>query len=207
METSILSHTMKNIISTFIILLAVVKKGSAAQQASMIATLSIFGGIAAMVANFFTRFVLPDPYFGTTLVSLLILDTLFGAMKNIKRHTFDAWELFKGVGFKSIIALGTSAFAKTLLNIPEIISSVWATTTITYFLKMSVVLWLGMSFLGSIYQLTNKKFPPSFIMGRLTKFKKTGEVEHLVIKSEEEKLTKPEPESEPIIEDELNEAL
>jgi phage-related holin len=137
------------------------------------------GLLFSPVAYFLTlinKYILTDVSFLEILVLLLITDFVLGVVKHIKLHTFDFKEMYVKFLVKMLVSIAgmviANMFGIFLANYknPEAVNYIASTCQLMNFF------YVGGSAVGSIFILSNKKFPPSMVMKRIKKYNETGKV-------------------------------
>lgn len=161
-------------------LLVVMKDGNAMGKLTMVSMLSLGAGIGSFIGMFFRTYVFPDANFIIAFSIMIMLDTAFGVLRHWRQSTFDPEKMIIGLFKKLIIGVGVMMFTKVLLNLPEVVGLPLLASTIVYFLKASIVSWLGLSFFGNVYIISGGKMPPKIIMERFEKFSQTLDTKDLI---------------------------
>lgn len=168
-----LKDTMKKFISLLIVLLVAMKQSTAIGKLTIVSMVSLGAGIGALISTFFRSYVFPDANFIIAFYIMIMLDTVFGVLRHVKENSFNPEIMVMGLLKKLAIGVGIMMFTKVLLNLPEVIAFPVVSSIIIYFLKASIVSWLGLSFFGNCYILSGNKIPPKVIMKRFEKFSET----------------------------------
>lgn len=127
--------------------------------------------------------------FFTFLVYTLLANIIAGVWRHRKEGSF-SWEKFFIKNFQMwMIIIMTYPLLEMLHHITgdNSISEVFSVI-----IQLSTILYPGSKLLKNVYIISNKQFPPRFIMERLYKFEKTGNTDFIFNKdapelSEEEK--------------------
>lgn len=109
--------------------------------------------------------------FFTFLVYTLIANIIAGVWRHRKEKSF-SWEKFFTKNFQMwIIIIMTYPLLEMIhiLTGDSVISQVFS-----MIIQLATLLYPGSKFLKNMYIISNKQFPPRFIMERLYKFEKTG---------------------------------
>jgi len=114
--------------------------------------------------------------FANGLLITIILNLIIGAWYHHKNGTFS----FEQFIFRNSLMIAVIIFGYMMLEIIQlrmgdnILSNGFGTI-----IELSTILYPGSKVLKNIYILSNKQFPPAFIMDRLYNFEKTGNLKDL----------------------------
>lgn len=114
--------------------------------------------------------------FSVFVIAALILNLSVGIWYHIKMKSF-SWEqfLFKNCTMAAILILSYTMLEMIAITAGDNILADGFRSVI----QVSTLLWPGSKFLKNLYILSNKQFPPGFIMERLYNFEKTGNLNDL----------------------------
>lgn len=177
-------YIMNQLILLGITFLSVLKNGTAMQQFLSVVMFSTLLGTGAIVLEFMNAYVFPDPQFAHVFLIGLMCDTLAGVIKHIKKKEFDGKDMILGMAAKLGIGLLVMMFTKAILNMPEVVAFDYLSTSISLFLKTSIIAWIGGSFLGSIYEISGGRIPPPVFMERFRKYQLSGNPKDLLKEDE-----------------------
>ena len=122
------------------------------------------------------KYILTDISFLEILVLLLITDFALGVVKHIKLHTFDFKEMYVKFLLKMLVSIAGMVIANmfgiflTHYKNPEVVNYITLTCQLMNFF------YVGGSAVGSIFILSNRKFPPHVVMKRIKKYNETGKM-------------------------------
>lgn len=120
--------------------------------------------------------IIENRRFSVFIIAALILNLGVGIGYHIKMRTF-SWEQFliKNCAMAAILILSYTMLEMVAITAGENIVADSFRTLI----QVSTLLWPGSKCLKNLYILSNKQFPPAFIMERLYNFEKTGNLKDL----------------------------
>jgi len=107
----------------------------------------------------------------------LIADLILGVWKHLENHSFSfekmLWGFTKKLAFSIVFYFFSEAFLQILHE------AKYDSPTITGFLRFLLFAWPGGNVMVNMGILTGGKFPPLFILNRIAKFNKTGDLKDL----------------------------
>lgn len=114
--------------------------------------------------------------FVSFIIFFIVTNIVFGAIFHLKNKTF-SWE---SLLIRNALMICILTFTYTVLEMLTLTAgkNVFA-ESFRVVLQISTLLYPGSKILKNIYILSNKQFPPSFIMDRLYNFEKTGNLNDL----------------------------
>ena len=142
--------------------------------------------LVSLPAFVFDHYINTQIEFLFALNALIVLDTFTGVWKHYNRKTL-CWEQFF---FKFLKKVGISFCGWLFFHTIAIVFAGQETAQ-SYFIltgQVSVCVYIAGSFIDNVYEISNKKFPPDYIMDRFLKFKKSGKSSD-IFESEKKDLT------------------
>ena len=121
--------------------------------------------------NIFNAWFVDNQKFFVFMLYTLIANMIAGVWRHRKEKSF-SWEKFFEKNFQMWIIIIMTYPLLEMLHIitgDNMISDVF-----TVIIQLSTLLYPGSKLLKNMYIISNKQFPPTFIMERLYKFQKTG---------------------------------
>jgi hypothetical protein len=130
----------------------------------------------ALVVEGLSGWIIENRRFSIFIFAALMLNLAVGIWYHLKMNTFSWGEfLFKNCKMAAILILSYTMLEMIAITAGENIVADGFRTVI----QVSTLLWPGSKFLKNLYILSNKQFPPAFIMERLYNFEKTGNLKDL----------------------------
>lgn len=139
---------------------------------SVIATL----GPIVMIFEGLSGWFIENRRFSILIFAALILNLGVGIWYHCKMGSFSIEEfIFKNIKMAAILILSYTMLEMIAITAGQNILADGYRTVI----QVSTLLWPGGKILKNLYILSNKQFPPAFIMERLYNFEKTGNLNDL----------------------------
>lgn len=136
----------------------------------------------AFILDAFNFWYKDNKQFFSFIIVSLSLNMIVGAVFHLKNKTFN-WREFwlKNIGMWVILIPVYTMLEFLRLTAGENIAGELFKTTI----QLTTLLYPISKTLKNCYILSNKQFPPKFIMERIYKFEQNGNIEELISKKEE----------------------
>jgi len=116
------------------------------------------------------------------LAFALIADLILGVWKHLENHSFSFEKMLLGFTKKLAFSIVFYFFSEAFLQILR--DAKYDLPAVTGFLRFLLFAWPGGNVMVNMGILTGGKFPPLFILNRISKFNKTGNINDLKIKDE-----------------------
>ncbi|WP_223559587.1 hypothetical protein [Chryseobacterium lathyri] len=107
----------------------------------------------------------------------LIADLILGVWKHLENHSFSFEKMLLGFTKKLAFSIVFYFFSEAFLQILE--DSGYESLAITGFLRFLLFAWPAGNVMVNMGILTGGKFPPLFVLNRIAKFNKTGDLKEL----------------------------
>jgi hypothetical protein len=133
-------------------------------------------GPIVMIFEGLSGWFIENKRFSILIIAALILNLGVGVWYHLKMNSF-SWEEFilKNAKMAAILILAYTMLEMIAITAGQNILADGYRTLI----QVSTLLWPGGKALKNLYILSNKQFPPAFIMERLYNFEKTGNLNDL----------------------------
>lgn len=114
--------------------------------------------------------------FATLIVLVILINLFVGVWYHLKMRTF-SWEEFL---FKNCIMVAILILSYTLLeSLVLIVGNNMIAEGFRVTIQLATLFYPASKALKNLYILSNKEFPPAFIMEKLYKFEQTGDIAEL----------------------------
>lgn len=130
----------------------------------------------AFILNQISQWFSDNTQFAAFVLSCIIINIIVGACFHLKMKSF-SWELFIKRNSLMIAVLIVVYFLLEMLRLTmgeNIVGEGFRSV-----IQVSTLLYPSSKALKNLYILSNKQFPPKFIMERLYKFEQTGDLKDL----------------------------
>ena len=133
-------------------------------------------GPIVMICEGLSGWFIENRKFSILITAVLIINLGVGIWYHLRMKSF-SWEEFilKNIKMAAILILAYSILEMIAITAGQNILADGYRTVI----QLSTLLWPGGKVLKNLYILSNKQFPPEFIMERLYNFDKTGNLKDL----------------------------
>jgi len=107
----------------------------------------------------------------------LIADLILGVWKHLESHSFSFEKMLLGFTKKLVFSIVFYFFSEALLQILH--DAKFDSLAVTGFLRFLLFAWPAGNVMVNMGILTGGKFPPLFVLNRISKFNKTGDLKEL----------------------------
>jgi hypothetical protein len=123
--------------------------------------------------------------FISAVIGAMLINMVIGIVFHKMQGTFDWWAFIKG---NSKLFFGVSVMY-CLLEFLRLAAGSTIGEVLKVVVQTATMLWPVSKSLKNLYIINEKKFPPAFIMEKLYRFEKTGDIRELItsVESEENK--------------------
>ena len=132
------------------------------------------------IFDFVRDFLIPEKYFFQTVIFLCLADAGMGILKSIKLRRFSMLLLVVGLATKLGVSYVVVQIFQALSSPQEFINSPDARNYFVLTWKLLVMFYPALSAFNNIFYVSNKKFPPLWLMMRMQNFNKDGDIEKLI---------------------------
>ncbi|MCC9016917.1 hypothetical protein [Flavobacterium lipolyticum] len=133
-------------------------------------------GPIVMILEGLSGWFVENRRFSVFIFAALVGNLVIGVIYHLRKGSF-SWEqfIFKNCKMAAILVIAYTMLEMIAITAGENILADGYRTVI----QVSTLLWPGGKILKNLYILSNKQFPPAFIMERLYNFEKSGNINEL----------------------------
>lgn len=169
---------MGNLIINFIVNnLISIHSGPAYSKAFSALKLAAVPAVGLSLSERITGWYLEREAYIIILAFSLIADLILGVWKHLELHSFSFEKMLWGFTKKLAFSIVFYFFSEAFLQI--IRDAGYESLAITGFLRILLFAWPAGNVMVNMGILTGGKFPPLFVLNRIAKFNKTGDLKEL----------------------------
>ncbi|ROI05442.1 hypothetical protein EGI16_03385 [Chryseobacterium sp. G0240] len=165
----IINFLVKNLIS--------IQSGSALAKISSAFKLAALPAVGLSISERLTGWYIERETYLIILAFSLIADLILGVWKHLEHHTFSFESMCLGFTKKLAFSIVFYFFSEAFLQILQ--DAKFESLAITAFLRILLLTWPAGNVMVNMGILTGGKFPPLFVLNRISKFNKTGDLKDL----------------------------